>query len=91
MFIIEFLKNRILKGKKLIFDLKKLQFLAYVTPKVPMCFLKKKPANGPGVPRKKNLNSILFSLCHPQANHECPQTISALSVQPFGRPEGTFL
>ena len=25
-----------------------------------------------------------FSLCHPQATHECPQTISAHSVQPFG-------
>ena len=31
-------------------------------------------------------------MCHPPAaTHECPQTISALSVQPFGRPEGTFL
>ena len=26
-----------------------------------------------------------FSLCHPQATHECPQKFSAHSVQPFGR------
>ena len=27
----------------------------------------------------------------PQATHECPQKISAHSVQPFGRPEGTYM
>ena len=32
---------------------------------------------------KKNL--FFLSLCHPQATHECPQKISANSVQSFGR------
>jgi len=32
-----------------------------------------------------------FNLCHPQANHECLQKKSALSVQPFGRPARTFV
>ena len=30
--------------------------------------------------------SIFFSLRHPLATHECPQKVSAQSVQPFGRP-----
>ena len=37
----------------------------------------------------KHIKSI-FNLCHPQDIHECPQQISAHSVQPFGRPEGTL-
>ena len=45
---------------------------------------------GPALPLKKKLKNVekkmkkkLFSLCHPQATHECPQQISAHSVQPF--------
>ena len=51
-------------------------------------------AEGPGVAReKKNLQKIfkkMFKLCQPQAIHECPQNISAHSVQSFGRPEGNI-
>ena len=53
-------------------------------------------AEGPGVARgkinferkfffEKTNFGFFFSLCHPPATHECPQKISAQSVQPFGR------
>ena len=47
-------------------------------------------AEGPGVARgkkrlKKKLSKTFEFLCHPPATPECPQKISAQSVQPFGR------
>ena len=49
-------------------------------------------AEGPGVARGifflkflKKIFECFFSLCHPPASPECPQKISAQSVQPFGR------
>ena len=48
-------------------------------------------AGGPGVAPKKNIEKIdYFSLCNPQATHECLQKIPAHSVQPLGQPEGTY-
>ena len=32
-----------------------------------------------------------FNLCHPQSTHECPQKISAHSVRPFCRLQGTYI
>ena len=32
-----------------------------------------------------------FSLCHPQATHECPQKMAVHSVQPLGRLYATYL
>ena len=42
---------------------------------------------------KKNFGKKLdfFSLKHPLATHECPQNISAHSVQPFGRLWETYI
>ena len=37
------------------------------------------------------VENFFFSLCHLQATHECPQKVSAYSVQPFGRLKGTYI
>ena len=44
--------------------------------------------------RKKKFEKFFldfFSLCHPPATPECPQKISAPSVQPLGRLYGTYI
>ena len=40
---------------------------------------------------KEKRIGFLFSLYHPPATHECPQKVSAQSVQPFGRLKGTYV
>ena len=46
---------------------------------------------GPALPGGNFFFRICFSLRHPPVTPECPQQISAQSVQPFGRLQGTYI
>ena len=46
---------------------------------------------GPALTEKFFLNSNFSRLFHPQATNQCPKKMSAHSVQPFDRPEGTYI
>ena len=51
-------------------------------------------AEGPGVAARGIfflIFELFFSLIHPRVTHECPQKISAQSIQPFGRLSVTYI